>query len=261
MLIFIIPLKSARVSASWEHVSRLVTRTISSVCAQTSPRFHALVVCHEVPEGEWADPRLEFIPVDYSPPPSPEPAVMRDDRWRKYYIGLERALDYSPSHVMFVDGDDCVSNRLAGFVADRSAAPGWYIRSGYFYSERQTRVYLTRRRFNQWCGSSYIIRPEHIRFLVRADNRLKIPHRLLVRQLRQRGTSLRPLPFRGAVYCVSHGENFRDYEPILWPSHPLLRLARRLIGHRSPTPRIGVEYGLYPANPGAGGGPAGSDAG
>jgi hypothetical protein len=63
--------------------------------------------------------------------------------------------------------------------------------------------------------------------------------------MEERGTSLRPLPFKGAVYMVSHGENLNDYEGLLWPSRTLMQPLRRMIHHRAITPRIREEFGLY----------------
>ena len=74
--------------------------------------------------------------------------------------GLWRALSYRPTHVMVLDADDCVSNRLARLVAEHPDANGWYIAKGYFYREGMNTVHVERRRFHKWCGSSHIARPE-----------------------------------------------------------------------------------------------------
>lgn len=245
MLIFLIPLKSAKVAVSWERASRLLARTIASACGQSSPDFHVVVACHEIPAGDFSHPALEFIQVEY-PAPSPlDPTGMREDKKRKLQVALRRALEYSPSHVMFLDSDDLVSRQLAEFVAAHSAENGWYLKSGYFYCERQPLLYLERRRFDQWSGSSHIVRPEHLGFLERMDDRLFFYHTRLTRDLQKRGTPVRPLPFKGAVYTISHGENFNDYERILWPEHPVSGALRRVIWHREITPDIRSEFGLY----------------
>lgn len=246
MLTFIVPLKSAQSEDSWEHVSRLFKRTIASACAQTSSEFRVVVVCHDIPDGNWTNPRLEIISVDHLDQPKPIQREMRKDVQRKRLIGLNRALELSPTHIMFLNSDDCVSKRLAEFVAHNPDSNGWYFRSGYFYSERQERLHLERWRYSQWCGSGHIVRPEHLDYLQQASGGFHILHTELTRELRQHGNPLQPLPFHGGVYCVSHGENFHDYEPILWPSHPLWRSVRRLVCHRALTPGIRDEFGLYP---------------
>jgi hypothetical protein len=67
VLVFVIPLKSARVSNSWERVTQLFERCVKSVCNQTSPNFHVIVVCHEKPKIEFTHSHLTYITVDFSP--------------------------------------------------------------------------------------------------------------------------------------------------------------------------------------------------
>jgi hypothetical protein len=256
MLVFIVPLKSAKTAASWERVSQLFFRTVASACAQTSPEFRVVVACHEIPEGDFSHPHLEFVKVTHLPPSPSDPDDMRGDKQRKHLSALTRALEYSPTHVMFLDSDDLVSNRLAEFVARRSTENGWYMRSGYFFCERQRRLHVERRRFDEWCGSAHIVRPEQLDLMTRYDDRLIYDHRQLKQGLQQRGTPIRPLPFKGAIYTISHGDNFNDYEGIFWPEHPVWHPLRRMIHHRAITPRIRKEFGLYSMGTGP---PAGPD--
>ena len=244
MLVFIVPLKSARVADSWEQVSKLFCRTIASACAQTSAEFRIVVACHEIPQGDFSNPNLEFIQVPYPAPSTASFSDLRLDKKHKRFTAFTRALEYSPNHVMFLDADDLVSNRLAQFVADHSAANGWYLRSGYFFCEKQALLHRERWRFHKWCGSSYIVRPEHLAFLLGSDERILYSHRWLDREMRRHGTPLRPLPFSGAIYTVAHGDSFRDYESLLWPSHPVMGPLRRMIFHRPVTPQIQQEFGL-----------------
>jgi hypothetical protein len=81
--------------------------------------------------------------------------------------------------------------------------------------------------------------------MIRFDDRLIYDHRQLKHGLQQQGTPIRPLPFKGAVYTISHGDNFNDYERIFWPEHPFWRPLRRVIHHRAITPRVREEFGLY----------------
>jgi len=247
VLAFLVPLKSRQVSTSWERVCGLFQRTVASACAQTSPAFRVVVACHEIPGRVAAHPNLEFVQVDHTPPSPSSKQEMRIDKQQKHRAALSRALSYRPSHVMFLDSDDLVSNRLAAFVSSHEAESGWFFRSGYFYCERQKYLHLERSRFEQWCGSSHIVRPEYLDFMLGLDDRLVYDHRNLTEDLARHGTPIRPLPFRGAVYSVSHGENLNDYESLLWPAHPLWRPLRRVLFHRAITPRIRGEFGLTPA--------------
>jgi hypothetical protein len=245
MLAFVVPLKSARVAVSWERVQKMFLRTITSTCAQISPEFRVVVACHEIPESNFSHPKLEFVQVKHAAPSTPDPSSMRDDKKRKHLIALHRAMEYSPTHVMFLDSDDLVSNRLAGFVCSQAADVSWHLRSGYFCCERQSRLHLERWRFDKWCGSSHIVQVKHVPLIKSTEKALILDHSLLLARLRHNGAVSRPLPFPGAIYTVAHGDNFRNYESIVWPSHPVLRSLRRLLFHRAVTPQIREEFGLY----------------
>ncbi len=68
MLTFIIPVKSEKVSGSWDQFSRLFERTLKSVSGQTSDAFRIVVVCHEKPDIAFDHPSIEYIHVDFAPP-------------------------------------------------------------------------------------------------------------------------------------------------------------------------------------------------
>ena len=245
MLAFVVPLKSAAVSKSWDQVTRLVRRTVRSACAQTSPEFRVIVVCHEQPEIGFQDQRLEFLRVGFPPPGQDMEGRVRDKN-RKALAGLRHALACQPTHVMLLDADDCVSNRLAEHVARHPASNGWYIAKGYFYREGMQTVHIERRRFQGWCGSSYLVRPELLDLPVPPAEDWCFHHSKVARQMRKRGTPLEPLPFPGAVYLISHGENMFDYASILWPRNPVKRWLRRVLYYRPLSPAMRAEFSLNP---------------
>ncbi len=127
---------------------------------------------------------------------------MRADKQHKHQVALRRAMVYSPSHVMFLDSDDLVSNRLAEFVAAHSSENGWYMPSGYFFCEQQPYLHLEAPA-DFIGGSAHIVRPELLDFLPRWDDRLVFDHRQLARTMEERGTPLRPLPFRRCVHGLT----------------------------------------------------------
>ncbi len=247
MLAFVVPLKSARVAASWERVTQLVERTIRSACAQTVPELRVIVACHEIPAIAVDDPRIEFLPVDIPPPPAGcDRDAKNRDKWQKTLRALRRARALGASHVMVLDADDCVSNRLAAHVAREPTANGWCIRRGYFHREGMTTVHVERWRFHKWCNSSHIVRSDLVDVPPGPDENWRLLHTTLAERLRAQGTLLATLPFPGAVYNVSHGDNVIDYGPILWPHHPLHRWLRALVFSRRLTPAIRAEFGLCP---------------
>ena len=247
MLVFVVPLKSARVAGSWDRVTRLVERTIRSALAQTVPDVRVIVACHEIPEVAVDDPRVEFLPVDFPPPADATNLVTRRyDKWQKTLRALRRVRTVGASHVMILDADDCVSNRLAGHVARFPSANGWCFRRGYFHREGMRTVHKERFRFHKWCNSSHIVRTDLLDVPAGPDERWRLLHTTLAEDMRARGTPLVPLPFPGAVYNVSHGDNYTDYSPILWPGNPFHRWLRALVFSRRLTPAIRAEFGLYP---------------
>jgi hypothetical protein len=245
MLVFLVPLKSATVARSWERVERLVRGTVRSACAQLCPDFRVIVACHEPPALECDDARIELLVLGAPPPDAGDPAALQRDKQRKIVAACRQALALAPSHVMVLDADDLVSRRLAGHVAAHPGADGWYIRQGYFLRDGERTTHVERRRFHRWCGSSYLVRPELLGIPDGDADGWHYFHSRLDRDLARRGRPLAPLPFPGAVYRISHGDNFRDYAPLLWPRHPLLRALRRLVFlRRIPRGDLQREFGL-----------------
>jgi len=253
MLVFVTALKSARASRDWGRVCRLFERTARSACAQTAGEFRHIVVVHDRPAIQFEHPNLEFMQANYPAPAGETVRKQLDDRKRKVFLGLLHARRYSPTHVTFLDADDLVNRRLAAHAAIAPEANGWYFRRGYVYGEGMDTVYLMRRRFHQWSGTSHLLAFRLLRFprgddldAFSRENRF-LNHVLCERLCRERGTALQPLPFAGAVYCVAHGDNSYDHTPFLWPPNPAKRLVKRLLHYRPLTPAIRAEFGLSPA--------------
>ena len=68
MITFIIPVKSAQLSNDWAAFSKLVERTLGSVCQQKDSDFRVQLVCHELPETDFSHPAVQFVQVDFDPP-------------------------------------------------------------------------------------------------------------------------------------------------------------------------------------------------
>ncbi|MGH9674375.1 MAG: glycosyltransferase family A protein [Bryobacteraceae bacterium] len=245
MLAFVVPLKSARLAQSWPLVGKLLTRTLRSVCAQTCPDWRVIVACHEIPDVEVDDPRIEFLQVDFAPP-GPEHDQRRGDKWKKQRAAVWRSRDYGAAHVMFLDSDDCVSNRLAAHVVAHPGAHGWFLRRGYFYRDGSKTVRFERWRFHKWCGSSHIFRPRLLGETREQLDAFYLGHLVMAERFRGIGAPLQPLPFPGAVYNMSHGENFYNHGLNVWPTRLWPRLVCRVLYHRAITDSIRAEFGLYP---------------
>lgn len=219
-------------------------RTIRSACAQSCPDFRVIVVCNEVPRIEFEHRNLELESIETCQIPDSHRLKVLD-KGKKLFVGFQKASAYEPSHIMMLDADDCVSNRLAGLVAQNSNSNGWYFKQGYFHNQHQTLIHVEKHNFYQWCGSSCILRAENLALSGTEIEETRVRHRFIVDQMAAQGTPLQPLPFAGAVYNLSHGENFNDYAPIIWPKKRLRRIYRRVRHHRKLTPEIRSEFGLY----------------
>lgn len=264
MLLFVIPVKSPKLSRDWRLAGRLFERCVRSVCAQTSADFRVVVVCNERPVTDFTHPKLEFLEVDFPVPaqrlPNEETTTGYDyalsgeiarknaDKARKLRTGFEYGARYNPTHCMAVDADDCVSNRLAAFVADNPREPGWFFRKGYIYPEGGRCMYLNVRNFNQTCGSSVIVRFDQ-RHLV-MENPDFYAHCI-------ERDPLVPLPFAGSIYSIANGDNIymtadttAQIQGSIWRkifSPALPRLVKKLIKYRPAMVTGGIreEFGLY----------------
>lgn len=227
MLLFLIPLKSSKVSNSWENTCLLLERSLRSICAQTHADFKVLVVCHEKPQLAFQHAAIEFLSVDF-PRPKPvdynEAFPMREpnrDKHKKVLFGLLHAQTLGPSHVVLMDADDLVSQQLVAFVGQNETSPGWYIEQGFEYCEGSEKLVFIKDRFYGKCGSSHIVRFDLLEKIAQNTSIDTVDHRFLhhqdVRRLvEEQGAALAPLPFPGAVYVTNHGDN-------VWASQGILR--------------------------------------
>ena len=221
MLCFIIPIKSAKVSSSWELVSKLFERTIKSVCNQTIPDFKVIVVCHERPNIEFEHPNVTYIEVDFPIPTwedNTDHTSREQDKQKKIFTGLIYARKFNPTHIMLVDADDCVSKNLAEFVSQNSQCNGWFIGRGYEYRDGSKSILLRRKKFHLKCGTSFIIRYDLIvpNETKKVDNidRNFLYHQRIVKIMSEKGKPLELLPFEGAVYVTENGTNYTNQKEL-----------------------------------------------
>ncbi len=267
MLLFVVPVKSPKLSRDWPLAGRLFERCLRSICAQTVPDFRVVVVCNERPLTEFEHPKVEYLEVDF---PAPEPrrpdevttagydhglsaeiARKNADKARKLITGLDYGARYHPTHSMCVDADDCVSHRLAEFVEEHPEAPGWFFREGFIHPEGGRFMYLNVKNFNQACGSSAIVRFDLRRLSF--QNPDFYAHCF-------KGPPLEPLPFPGAIYSVANGDNIymtadntSQIHRSLWRmifSAALPRLVRKALKYRPALVTAGIreEFGIYPVS-------------
>ncbi len=251
MLTFIMPLKSPAICRDWSYVSRLAERSLKSVCRQTHGAFQLLLVCHRRPETDFAHPALTVIEEEFDVPgPSREERMA--DKGRKIWRGLVAARANLPGYIMLVDADDCVSRRLAGFVAAHPETAGWFFEIGYLH-DQGSRWVLRKREFHLLCGTSHILRcqpwdlPSNVHenecdYWVASHG-----HHEMAAFMRSRGTPLTHLPFCGAVYNTATSESYSGMALRNWHSRRILLY--KMLNYRLLTRSIRDEYGLYPVAP------------
>jgi hypothetical protein len=260
MLVFIIPLKSSQVSGSWELVCKLFERTLRSVCSQTSSKFKVIVVCHEQPSIVFNHSHVTYVTVDF-PIPSQDYASKEKDKMGKMLIGLIHAQAFNPSHVMFIDADDCVSKYLAEFVNHHPNHNGWFIGKGYEYREDTQLLKIRNKNFHLRTNTSHIIKYD----LLEPDLKIGFDdvkrencvlyHVDTTKILKARGAPLSLLPFRGVIYITDNGENmwWNQASIAAWAKNvgfkQLLRLQAgklyQLFITRPLTNMIRDEFGIY----------------
>lgn len=227
-LTFIVPVRHPDNSPDWSLQCQFLQATARSIAAQAEPGWRGIVVANEgsdlpeLPEGfsvEW---------VTFKPNPAYSIAahgkeVARDafrlDKGRRVLAGMLAARD--SGHFMIVDDDDFVSNTLSGFVKENAEAPGWFIDTGYGWTE-DTDYCVRMQGYSGVCGSSLIIRGDlydlPARFEDASEDYIKEwlgSHVRIKHILRAAGHPLAPLPFDGGVYRVGH-RNSHSNSGSLW---------------------------------------------
>lgn len=250
MLVFIIPLRSRAVSRDWEKVSALCARTVASCCRQQNGDHRTVLVCREAPALPGGLKNLTVIEENF-PIPKDKSEQMKD-KYRKIQRGLIEIRTLAPFFWMKVDSDDCVSNRLAGFVQRNASGPGWLFHRGWIHEENCRTAYWERTGFFKVCGTSSILacrKPEELPGSMDEPLEkfpyLSTPHNQLDQLASGPGNGLAGLPFAGAIYCTGNGENWtgsrgvRDYRSKKW-------MLRRLFNTRLVTQHLKAEFGLTP---------------
>jgi hypothetical protein len=227
MLYFVIPLRSANTTTDWPAIQRLLAQTLKSVDNQSCKAFRCLVVCHEKPGAIELPKSCEIIEAPFKRPAvnvnsldSKEALFeMRSDKGRKLILGLSIVKADPSAHVMFLDADDLVSNRLAELVSKKPNCNGWYFDLGYRWNHQTPNWLFPRNNFYHECGSSYILNaqlapfPEQTDYSKKLDDyyiRRYVVHAYVKENMEKLGLVLSPLPFAGAVYTFNKHNFFAN---------------------------------------------------
>jgi hypothetical protein len=217
VLTFVIPILHPENSWNWMSLKQHVAQTIRSISQQTSDRWNAVIVANhgsDLPDtpGQFEVKWVAFPPNSlYDRDAADNKRFYDAVRWNKGLRVLAGMLHAQPKgHVMVVDHDDLISNRLVSFVARNEERNGWYIKNGYIWSEGVDLLYCYSD-FSQFCGSSHIIRADLYQLPSSIDHasedyvrRIIGSHVLIREHLANNGAPLAHLPFRGAIYRMGH---------------------------------------------------------
>lgn len=263
MIIFLTTVRNPQNSVDYQRVEDLLARTIRSVCNQTNRDFRFIVVCNQVPQFS-VPVEVDFVKVDFPPPSGSKGSEMnisdsRRDKGTKAFIGLLHARQYKPSHVMFIDADDLISNRIAEYVNIHPQGNGWYLQEGYLYGDGGILIRKTNQ-FHMKCGSAHIIKWDLLN--VPADASLQMSqaevldqvdkvflkkvlstHRETVNYFGELGLPTKPLPFPGAIWILDTGEN-RSGKSLMSIGYPASKHVQHEFNLEIPavTLRLFVEY-------------------
>ncbi|MEP7295451.1 MAG: galactosyl transferase [Burkholderiales bacterium] len=219
MLTFVIPVRHPANAKNWPQLKRLLEQTAVAISQQDNHAWRAVVVANTGADLPALPERFEVKRVDFAPNPKHELGqneaereavydAFRYDKGRRVLAGMLHMRD--SDYFMIVDDDDFVSRKLAGFVADRHGASGWYIKNGYVWTDGGHGLYL-HPSFHTYCGTSHIVRSDLME-LPQSLEQAATPyikqmlgsHLFLKGYLHENGNPLSPLPFVGAVYRIGH---------------------------------------------------------
>lgn len=249
MLVFVITLRSRATSRNWELTSQLLRRTMESALRQTDPALRVVVSCQEIPAIGLSDPRIVWVS-------QPHPSVAPDDfsgqmadKYRKTRAGLEAARAFCPCHIMKLDADDLVSNRLAAWVSRHDCGQGWVVDRGYVFEEN-ARSLMAFRPLHHLCGSTFVVPTTHAALPEPGATPasrlplLDIAHHELMSALQAQGYRMASIPFPATVYNTGNGQNHSRMSLRNWQAWRLR--FRKLVGWRPLTEALRAEFNIRP---------------
>ncbi|MDR7052102.1 hypothetical protein J2X54_004604 [Duganella sp. 3397] len=249
-LTFVIPVRHQDNARDWAKLKSNLTATVKSIAAQESADWKAIIVANRgadlpvLPAGfdvKWVDFEANPLHEQGSVDKETFYEAVRLDKGRRILAGMLHA--GAMQHVMVVDDDDFISNKLAALAVSSPQANGWYIREGYVWGDGSNYVYRFAD-FSKLCGTCYLIRADLYElpasFEQASDEYVKrmLGSHIFIRDfLEKNGKSLAPVPFVGAVYRVGHVGSHSKSASVLTQYFPkwlvkrpieLLRRLRRL---------------------------------
>lgn len=260
-LTFVIPVRHQANARDWNKLKSNLSSTVASIAAQVNDDWKGIIVANRGADLPPLPAQFEVKWVDFEPNLLHEQGnvdkerfyeAVRIDKGRRILAGMLHAGEMQ--HVMVVDDDDFVSNKLSTMAKEHPKAHGWYVRDGYVWGDGSNYVYRFAD-FSKLCGTCYVIRADLYAlpptFEAATDEytkRMLGSHIFIRDHLAATGTPLAPLPFIGAVYRVghpgSHSKSLSVFDQYFqrWLLKRPVELCRRLLRLRLLSSGIKREY-------------------
>ena len=220
ILSFVIPVAHPDNVRDWPTLRDKLAATVRSIQAQSDPAWKAVIVAQngvDLPElpAQFVVERVTFPPNPYFQRSRAQMTeylnAVRIDKGRRLLAGILRL--QPRAHIMLVDADDFISNRIVEYVAKYPEANGWVVDQGYGWQDGGRLMYLSSD-FHNHCGTSHIVRADLYRLPEgqqdATDDYVSLmlgSHRYIDEYLREQGTPLAELPFPGAIYRIGQAES------------------------------------------------------
>lgn len=266
MISFVVPFRSKASSNNWPYHSSLLLRTLHSIINQVDKNFKVIVIYTDYPENKIEHPNLIWLKYPFSFLTTnditdyesyakqyftqPKFAEFAMDQARRSIYGSKLALELGSSHVMSVDADDLVSNKIAWFVnqQENKVKPGWFVNKGYVYLDGKNYIYRYPKNMNHFCGSTHIVRADIIS-IPNFESRNLLEYNffsshawLLTRLAQYQNIKLEPLSFSAIIYILNnvswmgYGKSFEG--------GPVKKLAKLLLYGQLLGNNLKNEFGL-----------------
>ena len=265
MTVFITSIRHPQNSANYDKIEQLLEKTLGSVCTQTDGDFAVVVVCNRIPRVP-AHPKVHYVAVDFPPPSTvggPQTGIQAvlKDKGSKYVIGLKKAEEFKPAHVMFFDADDFIHEGIAEYTNAHPTANGWYINQGYAYRDGGLLVSKVNN-FNEICGTSNIFRFDLARItdkvtvgssqeevMALVDNEFLLwilgDHQKAVKWFQDKKIPLEPFPFRASIWVTNTGENHSGVSFFGYPQVLTSAILKKFHFEVTKGPRSGILRTLF----------------
>lgn len=262
---FIVPIKPKNLSSDWVKDSKLLARTLKSICNQTYQNYIIYVIHNEKPIIEYDHPSIKYI---YFPHERLNVNQIEDyhsygktyykekfaenimDKIRKLNWGLKKALIDNCQYIMAIDSDDLVSNKIVEFIETNSknnSHPGWYIDKGYVMIDGKRNL-VKQTHLEDLNGSTHIIRHDlvpnpDISSKKMLDFSLFESHGYIKHKLKiEKNETIESLPLCGIIY-VCHENNWSEITNIASKKN-IKTLIKKILRYKYLSKKLKNDFGI-----------------